>query len=93
MDKHELKIEAEEHFLEHGALNKTQLEPNNVHIKIYAGDTLVAETNLESLVMKFLIVSGEHAQAMVVLGMIEKNHVADGKIVLQGPKVPANGVE
>ena len=67
MDKHELKIEAEEHFLEHGALNKTQLEPNNVHIKIYAGDTLVAETNLESLVMKFLVVSAEHAKMLATM--------------------------
>ena len=81
-----LKIEAYYNVDKLGESTFEIFENDQLMIKIYDGDKLVAETNLESLVMKFLLVSGEHAQAMAVLGMIEENHKNAGKIVLEGPK-------
>jgi hypothetical protein len=74
-----LKIEA------HDLGRDTPVNPATLEVKIFDGDELVAETTLESLVMKFLLVSGEHANAMAVLGMIEANHNKGNKIVIAKP--------
>ena len=80
----ELKIEAREKYLDHGAELGTKLDPKNVEVKIFDGENLVAETTLESLVQKFLVISSEHAQAMALLGMIEENHKERSKIIMPG---------
>lgn len=59
-----LRIEASE--------QSAKLDPQNVKIKIMDDDEVVAETNLETLITKFLVVSAEYAKAMTLLGLIQE---------------------
>ena len=68
----ELRIEAKEVYLEYGAKNESSLRPQDVHITIFDGDDVVAETTLDSLVKKFLLVSAEFAQVLSLLGMTKQ---------------------
>ena len=80
-----LKIEAYYNVDKLGESTFEIFENDQLMIKIFDGDKLVAETNLESLVMKFLLISGEHANAMALLGMIEASHDDKHKIVIAKP--------
>jgi hypothetical protein len=80
----ELRIEAKERWLEYGVEQTAKLEPKNVVIKILDGEEVVAETDLEALITKFLVVSSEYAQAMALLGMLKEKAAQQGRIVVAG---------
>ncbi len=75
-----LKIEARETYLEHGAQLSNKLVATNVEIKIFDDDKLMAETTLEALVTKFLIMSSEYAQLMAAIGAVKADK--DSKIII-----------
>jgi hypothetical protein len=79
-----LRIEAKEIRLEYGVEQSTKLEPKDVIIKIMDDEEVVAETNLETLITKFLVVSSEYAQAMALLGMIKEKAAQQSRIVVAG---------
>ncbi len=75
-----LKIEAHESFPDYNTKITTDVNPKNLEIKIFDGDELVAETTLESLVKKFLIMSSEYAQLMAAISAVKADK--DSKIII-----------
>ena len=80
-----LRIEAKERWLEYGVEQTAKLDPQHVIIKIMDDEEVVAETNLETLITKFLVVSSEYAQAMALLGVL-KEKAQQGRVVVAGPE-------
>lgn len=79
-----LRIEASEHWVEYGAAQSASLDPKWVKIKIMDDEEVVAETNLETLITKFLVVSAEYAKAMSLLGLIQEQQKAKSRVVIAG---------
>lgn len=75
-----LRIEAEERYLDHGVTRNSRLRPEDVSVAIYDGDNLVAETTLDALVKKFLVLSSEYAQLMAAIGAVKAK--SESKIVV-----------
>jgi len=87
MDKHELIVKAEHVYLDHGIERSDPLGPAAVKVQILDGDNLVAETTLDALVQKFLIVSSQYAQLLEIMGStIQGKTEQDGQIVIPGEK-------
>ena len=78
----ELKIEARHILSTEGFKEDIDLTPENVEIKIFDGDKLVAKTTLESLVKKFLSISSEYMEAMAIINKIKESQ--ENKIILPG---------
>ena len=79
-----LKIEAKHRYSCEGLKEDIDLTPENVTIKIFNGDELVAETTLDAMVKKFLIVSTQYMQAVEIINKIKENQEAKSKIILPG---------
>jgi len=78
----QLKIECEHSYCEYGATLTEKLESTSVKIRIFDGQELMAETSLESLIQKFLVVSSEYAKAMALLGLLQEKQ--KGKVLVAG---------
>jgi len=76
-----LRIEAEHRYIQDfGGAKSEPIDVINCYIKIYDGENLVAETTLEALVKKFLILSAEYAQVMTAIGAVKAQR--DSRIVV-----------
>ena len=83
----EVKIKAKEKCLHDGVEHYAELDASNVEIEIYDEDKMVAQTTLESLVKKFIIVSAQNMQMAAVLDTINSSTKSDEeapKIVIPG---------
>lgn len=75
----ELKMEVEHRYLDYGVQLSEKLDASSCYVKVYDGDTLVAEASLESMIKKFLVVSSEYAQAIALLGYLKNK---EGRIIV-----------
>ena len=82
----ELKIEVRNDGLvnDEQMFDTETIPPENINIKIFNDDQLVAETNLENLVKKFLIVSSQNMQMAAALEVIREAQEKKSNIVLPG---------
>jgi len=87
----EARIEVEQVFEDpqHGHAMRRKLDIRDLRIKVYDGDKLVAESTIESMVKKFLVVSSEYAQAMMLLGVLQQKTQGNRVVVAKEEQVEA----